>query len=123
MTRLDDKFLPLAKRLIDTFGKVVTLTTEPQGGNYNPKLGTTDKIVGSAFSVKIIPPDKYQRTYIEGDLIENGDLVTGMAAQGAPVTPTKGMQIDLDGSPWRIERVRPIYSGELIAMWELQLRQ
>lgn len=123
MTRLDDIFLPLAKRLIDTFGKVVTLTTEPQGGNYNPKTGTTDKIPGSSDLVKIIPPDKYQRTFIEGDLIEDGDLVTGMATLDAPKVPEKGMSIDLDGSVWRIVRVQPVYSGELIAFHELQLRQ
>lgn len=124
MTQFDDKFLPLAKRLVDKFGKVVTYEERPDPSSYDPTTGGVDETIAlPTYSVKIAPPDQYKDFFIDGEIIEVGDTKTIIAAQGLEFTPTKGSAFFIDNTVWRIVNIGPLYSGELIAAYVLQLRQ
>lgn len=120
-TAFDEIFVPLALELLEEFGKTVSITERAATDSYNPKTGSVNADP-SSFTIKIIPPDKFKDFYVDGDLIEEGDLLTGFAASGLEFTPTKGMIIDLDGTDWTMVDLRAIYSGDDIALYETKLR-
>ena len=122
-TELDLVFVPLAKELLDEFGKTVTITDRAPVGSYNPKTGTVVDPVKNSYSIKIIPPDQMRQFYIAGDLVENGTLKSGFAAQDLPFTPVNGMTVDIDGRIWTKTEFNPIYSGDEIALYEMTLEE
>ena len=123
MTTLDDKLLPKVADILAKFGKVVTFTTSPPASAYDPTTGENAAFTATTHSVKITPPDEYNDKYIDGDLIQRGDVKVLVAGQGLPFTPTNGMAVVIDSKTWKIVSLKLIYSGESIAAYELQLRK
>jgi len=127
MTRLDTVFLPLAERLINEFGKVVIFTSAPLPGEYDRNTGVTTPTSQTTHTAKVSPPDPYKKFFIDGDLIQAGDAKVLLGNQGNDFTPVKGgtlngWNIDIDSICWEVISTNPIYSGESIAAWELQIR-
>ncbi len=118
-TEFDLIFVPLAFELIDEFGKTVVVTEVDVPSSYNPKTGlvTEDPIT---HTIKIIPPDMFKKAFVDGDLIETGKHVTGFAAQGLAFTPRNGMTLDLDGEIHTETVMKPIYSGDEIALYIME---
>ena len=122
MTALDDKLVPKALTMITNFGKNATFKVIA-GADYDPLTGEVSQDGTSNIVRKIIPPMTYERKFIDGEIVQDGDLMTGIAASGLTFTPTDGMTVSFDNTSWKIVNVQPVYSGELIALYELQLRQ
>ncbi len=122
-TRLDAKFVPLVLSKLETFGKDAVFTVYPSAG-YDPTTGKLTPGTGTPYTVKIIPPYPYEHGYRGPDVIQAGDMQTGIAASGLAFTPKPdAMTVTIDGQVYRIVSVEPIYSGEQVCLYLLQLRR
>ena len=122
MTALDTKFRALSNRLIDKYGKSVTLTSVTNGA-YNPATGTSAKTTATS-TVKAIVEDYNLHSSGVGfqtGLIKAGDKKVTIAALGI-TKPKPSDTITIDTVAWNIVRVVETWSGEQIAVYECQLR-
>ena len=121
MPTLDATFRDLAKNLIADKGKVVTVVRETR--TFVPATGKNTTVVTN-YSAKISPPAPFNQNRINDTTIIQGDMSCLLAAKGFAITPTaRTDKMLFDGTTWQIVAVNPIYSGEQVAAWELQLRQ
>lgn len=121
MTRLDDTLVPKTKAILDDLGKSMILAVKDDG-TYNPDGSVTGQ-VESTQTVAASPPIEYSSRLVDGDAIRQGDVQVFIAAQGLTLTPAEKMSVTFDGQVWRAVGVKPVYSGDLIALWDLQLRR
>lgn len=123
MTELDDKLLPVALELINKFGKDMTYTVVTTEGTYDPATRSKTGEVSTIYpGVKSAPPFDYETKDIDGTLIKRGDLKTIVAAKDAVFTPAQNMFVEFDGIKFAATTIKPYYSGDLIAAWEIRLR-
>lgn len=123
-TPLDDKLVPKALEIVNKFGINATFAVgliEPD--DYNPETGETTPDTPTNTIRKVTPPEKYDRYLIDGDLIKFGDCRVYLPASGLTFDPVNGMKVTIGTSLWKIVKVEYVYSGEEIALYELQLRQ
>lgn len=119
---LDAKLRPVAKRLLETYGKASTLT-RVTGGTYDPVTGQTTDPTETDYTVYASPPKFFRRDAVDGEIIRETDFYVTIAAQGLAVTPDRETDtFTFDGADYTILRVEPQYSGELVAAYKLHLR-
>jgi len=120
-TELDTEVLADVLEVLNEYGKEAVFTAYP-GAAYDPTTG--DGAPGTAwqYSHRIIPPDAVALQYVNGDTIRVGDMITGVAASGIEFTPTNAVKVTIDSVMWSIVHVAPVYSGQRIALYVLQLR-
>jgi len=112
-----------AYRLIELQGKTVTFRLYPTAA-YNPATGETSLGDAVDYQKKIIPPYPYRSQYIDGDLVQVGDMQTGIAASGLEFVPEPStMKVILDSKEWKIVHVQPVYSKDQVVLYMLQLRR
>ena len=122
-TALDRKFVPKVLSMIEKYGKTVEIKIYTDAV-YAPTTGETTLGAYTRYVKKIIPPYPYEQKYVDGDIIKQGDLQTGIAGSGLGFTPEPGLtKITIDSLIWSIVNMQPIYSGEQIALFLLQLRR
>lgn len=119
MTDLDTELIPAADEIVAEYGKSVTFTVKTRA--YNPGLGATEETETNYTDI-VTPPDAYDSQYIDGDVIREGDVKILIPAQNIAFTPDAGVEVTIDGTVWTVVRVKPIYSGTSIAVYEMQLR-
>jgi len=122
MTALDTEFVPLAAELLTEYGKAATFHVF-SGGSYTPASGVGAPGTETTQSRTIIPPYEVERSFVDGDTIRIGDMMTGLAAENLGFTPVAGMKVTIDSHTWTLVRVHPVYSGERIALYQLFLRR
>lgn len=122
MTQLDTVFLPLATELLTEYGKAATFHAYT-GGSYTPSTGTGSPGSETQYSKKIIPPYNVDLSFVDGDTIRVGDMMTGLAAENLEFTPVEGMKVTVESQAWSVVKVQPVYSGESIALYQLILRR
>jgi len=121
-TSLDLILVPKVYSLIDELGRSVSFSSVTSSA-YDPTTGVTSQAT-SAKTAKATPPAPYNIMYVDGDIIESGDMETLIAAQGLTWTPVVGMAMTwASGNVWRVVSVKPIYSGESVCAYSLQLRR
>lgn len=120
MTRLDDKLVPKAKQLVVALGKTVTFRVVDR--DYNPDTGITTESNVVEYQKKVTPPERYVDGYIPQDLVERGDVRIYLPAEDLEFEPQTGFEVTIDSKIWRIIYITPIYTGELIALYEFLLR-
>ena len=118
--QLDSSLRQAAERLIDAFGGTISYlrTTETFSAD-------TGKITQSetAFTTVASPPEPFRQNRVDGTTIQVGDMKMLLKALNLPFTPTIGDKLIHAGVRWQVVAVMPIYSGELPAVYEVQLRQ
>ena len=84
------------------------------------KLGGADPIVtdGGTFTVLATPFDKFEVTHFNGSTIT--DNTTRTYVQTSKVVNLDSFVIAY-GKTWSITHIKPIYSGDDVAIWELGL--
>lgn len=112
MTALDKRFRPLALRLLNKYGKILSYvqTTE---GEYDPETSSTST------TIAIIG--------VKGLLlrVSYGDITSGIAAATDSKIMIAGLSIenpingDVVKGKYFVKHVSPFYSGEEIAYYEL----
>ena len=119
-TQFDKIFRPLAKTLInDTFGTTATLRQVTKTFNNVTSQATE---TNTDTTVKISPPVPVAESRV-GGVVEAGDAVTKIAAQGLAVRPNPtDYKLVWDSKVWQIVQVNPRFSGDQVAVYELILR-
>ena len=127
---LDSTFVPLAKDLIDRFGKIVTFTEAQDDSSYEPATGDATPVASLTHTgVKISPPSRSNSQWGENDLLEENEHTCLVATSGNAFTAQanwiekkgKGWQILIDGVQWTVVIGKAVYSGEQIAVWKLKI--
>ncbi len=121
-TELDTEMLEAVDEIIEELGKTVTFWLYGSQ-TYDPETGKRTTGDATQYNKKVIPPYEVALRYVDGDLIHAGDLLTGVPAKDIEFTPEKGTKVTIGSDVWVIVRVSPIYSGERIALYLLQLRR
>lgn len=123
-TPLDLQLAPVVVQLIQTFGKDVTFTI---GGDFDFDYvtGHTDRDGETKVTLKASPPAPVRRQYAENDDEEDrrSECRVYVAATGLGFTPKLGMVVEIDGQAWRTTAVYPVYTGENIAAYGVDLRK
>ena len=121
-TALDTKLRAVALRLIDDYGQDAIFVV-PTTSTYDPDTGATTETGPTEYTEKISPPRGYKANMIDGNVVQRGDTVSGIAFRyGIEET---GLEVRLTDAEevWRIVGVQEIFSGEQIAVYVLQMRR
>lgn len=90
--------------------------------SYDAATGKTTEGSPTVHTVKVVPPGSFQ-SFLEG---QDGRPVSffGTFISGAEVfTPSVGMKVTHDTVVYDIVRVGPIYSGDDVALWEVEVNR
>jgi hypothetical protein len=126
MTTLDDKLVPKAFELVEKFGQFATFTTdELEQSGYDPSTGHVTPGAPTNTVLKVTPPEEYDEYYAEKhkDIIIFGDMKTYLPAYNLPFDIEKVTEVNIEGELFSIVGIEKIYTGNEIALYELQLRQ
>lgn len=118
--KLDSVMVPLANQLIGDFGK--TVSYKQRASSYDPSTGKTS-FTETETSAIIAPPEPYKQNRIDGTVIQQGDVMTSIAGSSISFVPEISDRVLMNGVDWQVVGVNPVFSGELVALYELQLRQ
>lgn len=117
---LDAEMRALADDLTSEFGKTVTFVEVSK--TFDPSTGSTTETTTET-TLASVPPQDFAFSEMDGSLIQQGDLVIGLPAKTVPVEPTTQDRLKIDGDTWQIVAVRPVASGEQVALYNVQVRQ
>jgi hypothetical protein len=120
MTALDTRARATALRLLQKYGKPVTLTQVTEG-TYNPATG---ELSGGGTTIEIpyaLIEDFNGKDYISG-LIEIGDRKLMTPAQGY-AEPELNDRFTVDSDSYTVIAVETIWSGEQAAAYISQIRK
>lgn len=124
MAVLDSAMRALATNLAGTFGISATLTRE--GGSYDPDTRTVASSTATHTLTGLIeePTEtEYGQQIGEGGTIRHGDLKYTIETSSLSITPDPETDtVALDGVTYAIIGVKPVYSGEQVALFTLVLR-
>lgn len=120
MTALDTRFRELARSMLDKFGKSATYTVTTEGA-YDVATGTA-AVTETSSTVKVFIDSFSGQDYMSG-LVERTDKKLLLAAVDVE-SPKLGDKVTIGSDVYRvIPPVRETWSGEFIAMFELQVRK
>jgi len=120
---LDSTALNTASRLMAKFGKAMTLTRRP--GTYDPTTGMVSDTAPQVVTLNGLPDSTYRKlgqTY-GSELIQSGDLDVLVAAKGLTLTPAPGDELSWGPEIYKVQLVKPTYSGEQVATYNLLVRR
>lgn len=109
-----------ASNLIMKFGKIITLSRQSKG-IYDPATGELPASSISNLSVKALVKDYKPTEFISGT-IETGDKKVTLAALNL-AQPNVGDKVTIDLLDYTVIAVKTTWSGELAALYELQVRK
>lgn len=113
-----DKLVITAKKLIDKFGKTLTVTRRGNGG-YDPSTLENKKQPNEVQSTKVTPPEKLTKEYIDAETGIKGMVQTYASPELLTNwVPSKGDLANIDGEEWQILKVITHYSGDLIVLYQ-----
>ena len=87
---------------------------------------STGKVTeGSVVShtVKTTPPSPYGRALRDGDVVQERDVSVLLPTKNLGFTPDLGMGVTFDGEQFDVVGLNPLYSGDSVCAYEVQLRQ
>jgi len=115
---LDGPLRAVSKTVIDTFGTAGTLTHRTEGA-YNVTTGTSTPTTSTtAVNGTLSDYSANER----GDGIRATDLKFTIPAASVTTAPDPDDTVTIDGTVYQVVDVRPTYSGDQVAIYELQLR-
>lgn len=107
-----------AERLIEDFGKTVTLTQPGVyvGPDYNPTPGAPTEYPVFAVEVKI------RQEHIDGTLIQQGDRMFLVSTKNAP-EPAMDNTMTVDNSTLQVIEIKPLKPGPVTMLWKIRCRK
>ena len=120
MTGLDDRLRPAAAQLIERAGKAMTLKQVATSA-YDPATGVVTETTGDTALRGVL--EDYTVERIDGGLIRQGDRQVTLAAEPITVEPAPGDSLVIDGVAHTVITVSATYSGDLPALYRLQVRK
>lgn len=124
MTTFDVKMGALAARLVTKYGKEISFA-DRESRVYDPATGKTEFPSIALTPVKSSPPFAYDAKWVDGDQIAATDTYVLLARELLPAgfTPTNGMDVVIDTVVFRVMSIGKLYSGDLVAAYQVQLRR
>lgn len=123
MGALDSVFRDLASTLIGAFVSNTASLVRAVSVDYDPISGQEMQASVQSYSVKISPPEQFTMDEIDNTTILRYDLKTYIAAKDLVIQPEPRKDTLSFGSVvYNVMKVTPHYSGDQVALWELQLR-
>jgi len=120
MTELDTRFALRLPPIINKYGKNVVIELAP-AREYSLSGGRTVESSPIKYTIKCTPPQLAVRGW-QDTVLQTGDMEVYTLPNDS-IDFRQGRRIQIDSAQWTIETVKPIYSGELIALWGLLLRR
>ena len=99
------------------------MVPRPDGRHDPTTRSVTPSGAVASYTWKVVPPQPYKNQYVDGKTIKREDLITWIAAEDLTFTPVNGMLVTFKSTKFKIVAVDPIYSGDLVCLYELQLRK
>lgn len=112
-----DILIPTVRTIVNLFGKTVSFQTD--AGTYNPATGkhTANE---TAVSAVVTPPEPVRK--FDGDTDEQrGEIKVFLPAEDLTFTPDLRMRVVIDTKSYRTVRINPIFTGESVALYEIEL--
>jgi len=125
---LDARNKRVAATLAERYGKPVTLQRVEE--TFDPATGQTTTTT-SDVPAQGMPPKDFTTAQLADTLIEGGDTVVDVPAEGLDMTstggggdtaPTTSDKAVFDGTTWTIVQVGEVFGGAEVAVFRLQLR-
>jgi hypothetical protein len=127
-TATDDRLGLLAYRIIEKFGDDATFNETP-GTGYVPGTGENPQGTLRTWTRKLAPPWAVSHFW-RPDNVELGDAVSVVARWRPPTDveavlfdPKPNYRVTWQSVKYIINRVEPLWSGQLIAAWMLYMRK
>lgn len=126
MTTVLDGLLPdQVYDLIQEYGKDLTFINNAGDSVYDPKDGGAMLPAAASFVVKCSPP-QVEYTQRQGDTTATGVMRTYVPAANLDATlkathMVQGCRVEFDSQGWILNAIAPIYSGELVAVYRIDL--
>lgn len=123
MTTILDKKIPsVVENILSEYGKDAVFTVETT--NYDATTGEVTVLTTVDYTRKISPPGQAVK-FLFAEMFKNSVKVTSFLSMvgnyNLGFTPTLGMKVTFDSVVYKITQVQPVYSGELIAAYQLIL--
>ena len=121
---LDARMVPLALRLINSYGKTIAYS-DASDSTYDPTTGT-QAVTRTPYTLKAIVQDYSFRGAGGGfasGLIREGDKEIMIAASGLAFLPQAGDRVTVDSVTYTTVNVKTLYSGELPSVFTLHVKQ
>jgi hypothetical protein len=120
MTALDTSARALSVKLLDKFGKSITLQSIVEGA-YDPVTGDmAANTVTTSYPLAVV--GDFKGLALASGVIQYGDRKVTIAASGS-VLPLPTDKVIIDTETYNVISVKSIWSGELAALYELQVRK
>lgn len=111
----------VANELLTEFGDTWTLRRVNKG-TYNPSTNTRTTDSTDNYSVKCVRQN-YKNNQIDGENIQNGDILLLVDAYGLEITPDTTDIFINSSETWQIVNIELIKPGDTIVMYKIQVRQ
>lgn len=109
-----------AEYLADQYGKEITY--RQVSSSYDPTTGQNTETT-TDHTVKTAPPSAYTQRQLDSSQVQVGDLRVILPDKPISFTPSTSDRVVIDGVIGSIVQANPLYSGELVAYWDLQVRK
>jgi len=117
--KLDSRARDTAEAMIAKFGKAMTLRRATVGA-YDPSTGAAAEVTADYPIVGVVAQPS--PAMFQAGLAVAGDITVLIAAKATSLVPVPGDEIVIDGVTWQATSVRSMFSGELIATYEVMAR-
>ena len=121
-TALDTKLATKALALINKIGTNMVFEV-PTSSYYDPLQQKQVTQTPSNVTRKASPPLAYSSRLTQGRTVRRDDAQIFLAQSGLTFTPVEEMKVTHAGLTWHIVQADPLYSGDDIAAWDIQLRR
>lgn len=121
-TALDKELRPAVLEIINEVGRNMDFSF-PLAKSYDPVTGAGSESICKTLTAKASPPIDFEQRYVNDDSVKRGDTKIFIAAKGLSFTPVRDMTVKFDSISFKAIAVLPIYSGEQVAAYEIQLRK
>lgn len=122
MTALDTKLLAAVYDIAQTYGKDLVFSV-PGTKTYSASTGKVTEGSVVSHTVKTTPPSPYGRALRDGDVVQERDVSVLLPTKNLGFTPDLGMGVTFDGEQFDVVGLNPLYSGDSVCAYEVQLRQ
>jgi len=120
-TKLDRVIRPKVASLIEKNGKSAVLTHKANS-SYNPATTTVTPGSTTTHAVKVVLADV--NAYLaNGSTVRATDRWAYLADYNLSVEPMEDDTLTMDGAIYKVVQAKSIYSGELVALWQLLVRK
>ena len=112
----------LTSKIFTPHGRDIVIASA--ANSYDPATGTNTPTLTNQ-TVRATPPLAYERKYVDGNTIKDGDVQYIFQASGLSFTPAQGQKITDEGRVYRIVSVKTDtydYLGESAAVYTVQAR-